>query len=153
MVYGHYSEDDKANALAALKANGGNVARTARELGMKEPTLRKWAKGKVKPIPSQKYEEKVTDLKVSLRSLIAGLIGLALVKIDAGDANLLDVMKSLGIAMDKLAMLEGGPTERIAVVNESLTDDERRSRIAAIFNAARTRRVGSVADDRTNWAD
>jgi transcriptional regulator with XRE-family HTH domain len=153
MVYGHYSEDDKARALAALKANGGNVSRTAREMGIKEPTLRKWANGKTKPIPSQKYEEKVTDLTVGLRSLVAGLMGLALVKVDEGDASLLDVLKSLGIAFDKLQLIEGKPTERTAVVNEPLTDDERITRAASLFDAARARRVGSPAEDRTDWAD
>ena len=139
MAYQHYSDDDKASALAALAANGNNIARTARETGVKESTLRKWAKGKVKPLPAQKCEEKVADLKTGLRSIAAGLVGLALSKVDEGDASLLDVLKGLGIVVDKLQLLEGKPTERTAVVNEPLTDDERIARVTALLSVAQRR--------------
>ncbi len=41
----HYSEEERASALAALAANGGNIKRTASPLGISEKTLNNWAKG------------------------------------------------------------------------------------------------------------
>lgn len=37
-----YSAEDREMALAALAANGGNIKRTAQELGMPQQTLRNW---------------------------------------------------------------------------------------------------------------
>src|SRR5436190_21494765 len=39
-----YSDDDRLFALRALEANGGNVSRTARELGLPLATLHQWAR-------------------------------------------------------------------------------------------------------------
>src|SRR5438876_453768 len=41
-----YTGDDMVFALRALEANGGNVTRTARELGIPIATLHQWARGK-----------------------------------------------------------------------------------------------------------
>jgi hypothetical protein len=38
-----------AEALAALAANGGNIARTARQLGIPVSTLKRWATGTAHP--------------------------------------------------------------------------------------------------------
>lgn len=43
--YNCYTADDRAFALRVLDMNGGNVARTAKELGIPRPTLDQWAKG------------------------------------------------------------------------------------------------------------
>lgn len=37
-----YTDQDVQNALAAYELNGRNIKRTARELGVPEPTLRGW---------------------------------------------------------------------------------------------------------------
>jgi transposase-like protein len=37
-----YSDEDKAAALAALKANAGNVKRTATQVGVPARTVRRW---------------------------------------------------------------------------------------------------------------
>ncbi len=37
-----YTDKDKARAFALLETNGGNVKRTARDLGMPISTLRRW---------------------------------------------------------------------------------------------------------------
>ena len=39
-----YSEEAKAEVLAKLAANGGNVLKTARETGLREGTIRRWRK-------------------------------------------------------------------------------------------------------------
>jgi transposase-like protein len=40
-----YSEDDKATALALLKANGNNCLLTSRQTGIPNETLRRWSNG------------------------------------------------------------------------------------------------------------
>lgn len=43
MANREYAEEEKAQALAALAASGGEVSRTARQLGIPRRTLRGWA--------------------------------------------------------------------------------------------------------------
>lgn len=54
------------------------------------------------------------------------------------DADFKELATSFGIFVDKLQLLEGKATERV----ELLTEQERTDRLAAIFEAARTRRDG-----------
>lgn len=49
-----YSEKDRAEALVALEANGGNVLQTATQLGIPEATLRNWV--------AKSYEPEATSL-------------------------------------------------------------------------------------------
>ena len=51
-----YSEKDKAEALLALEVNGGNVNKTATELGIPEPTLRSWVAKTYEPEPTSLTE-------------------------------------------------------------------------------------------------
>jgi len=44
-----YSDEERADALLALEANGGNLSRTARQMGIPRATLRLWAQGNVVP--------------------------------------------------------------------------------------------------------
>jgi transposase-like protein len=44
-----YSDIDRANALATLAANGGNVQRTVAQIGVPEQTLRTWKTGERHP--------------------------------------------------------------------------------------------------------
>lgn len=39
-----YTEDDRARAMAVLDSNGGNMRKTARDIGINEATLRSWFK-------------------------------------------------------------------------------------------------------------
>jgi transcriptional regulator of acetoin/glycerol metabolism len=41
-------DECRAAALAALEANRGNVARTARQLGLPRKTLEGWARGRTR---------------------------------------------------------------------------------------------------------
>jgi transposase-like protein len=43
LKYKWYSDDDRVFALRSLEANGGNLSRTARELGVPLSTLHQWA--------------------------------------------------------------------------------------------------------------
>jgi len=101
-----YSDDDRATALLALEANGGNVSRTAREMGIPKATLIDWTK---QPDRTDIRPEKRDDLVVRLRDLQSKLLDEALKRIDGAPLN--QLMTSFGIAVDKSQLLEGRPTE------------------------------------------
>ena len=151
-MWTRYDENQRASIMAALDANGGNVRQTARETGVPEATLRAWKNGRAKPVSRRLYAEKVGDLRGGLLELAVALVDTAVTKAASGEGNIQQVVTALGIVFDKLQLLDEQPTERIAVVNESLTDDERTARTAALFDAARARRAGQ-ASDRADWAD
>lgn len=106
-----YSDEEKATALAALDANGGNIARTARALGIPDSTLRGWAGGRGvnEKIPQLRAQKK-RDIAEGLREIAWLLIDAIPDKINRG--SLKDLFLGLGIAIDKLQLLEGKPTER-----------------------------------------
>jgi transposase-like protein len=53
-----YSDQDRAAAVAAVTANGGNIQRTARQLGIPETSLRQWVKAERHPEAAQMSVEK-----------------------------------------------------------------------------------------------
>lgn len=127
-----YSDEEKATALAALDANGGNVARTARELDIPDSTLRNWANGRgVNDDIPQLRDQKKGELTEALRELAWMLIGAVPGKID--DANLSSVFTGLGITLDKLQLLSGEPTERSEIKGQVDVNDAR-ERLAHLVN-------------------
>jgi transposase-like protein len=101
-----YSDADKATALAALDANGGNVKRTAKQLGIPHKTLDDWAKGR-------NQNPAVADLRTRKRGSLADKFeNLAHLIVDAmpakiGKATLSQCAVSSGIATDKAIRLRG----------------------------------------------
>jgi transposase len=106
-----YSDDDKAAALAALAANGDNVNRTARQLGLSESTLRGWKNRRGTPdeIASLR-DQKKGDLASSLEVIAHEIVGIIPGKL--GEANLRELATALGIVIDKRQLLIGAPTDR-----------------------------------------
>jgi transposase-like protein len=108
MVKRQYSEDDKAAALAALAANGGNVLRTARELSIPHGTLRRWVDGEgVGAGVAQKRKKKTGELREELKALAVAITGAMPGKIEAADLR--DAAVALGIVADKYLALRGEP--------------------------------------------
>lgn len=104
-----YSDEDRANALAALAANGGNISRTSKEIGIPAATLRAWNTGERHPEATQMCEEKKEPLADAFENIARQLIGgVTKEKIAAADAQKL--MTSAGIAVDKMQLLRGKPT-------------------------------------------
>jgi transposase-like protein len=134
-----YSDEDRATALAALDANGGNLSRTASEMGVPRTTLQEWAAGRV--------AERVTDIRQEKKGALADrLEEIAHTLVDAipnkvSDADLREVSTSLGITIDKMRLLREQPT----AITANLTDDERAERVAALLDRARARRDGQPA--------
>jgi len=134
-----YSDEDKAVALAALEANGGNKQRTAKDLCIPKSTLTEWANGSgAKNAETELRHQKKADLANELEAIAHQLAGAMGDKI--ANANLQQTATSLGITIDKMQLLRGKPTG--IVENVGLTDDERAARVAALLDAARARRDG-----------
>lgn len=101
-----YSDEDKATALTALDANGGNVKRTATQLEIPHKTLDDWAKGR-------NQNPAVADLRTRKRGSLADKFeNLAHLIVDAMPskierATLSQCAVSSGIATDKAIRLRG----------------------------------------------
>lgn len=137
-----YSDLEKAEALAALAANGRNLGRTARQLKIPRNTLRHWQQGNenVPPQVAELRHQKKGELADRFEELAHRLLdGMARPeKIESATLSQLTV--ALGILVDKLVLLrkfEDGSVDR-------LSDDERASRIAAIFDRASTRKAEAM---------
>lgn len=138
-----YSDEDKATALAALDANGGNVYKTSRLLKIPQTTLQEWFNGRVNDTVPEIRMRKKEALADRLSEIAHQLIDAAPDKMKT--ANLQQVFTSLGITIEKLQLLDGEPTERSEVI-DNLNDDERAARIAALLDRARARRDGRTTD-------
>jgi hypothetical protein len=104
-----FSDEEKAEALAALDANGGNVARTARDLGIPRSTIRDWVKGRgVNPAVAEIRQEKKDELAQRFEAITFKLMGL--VDADLGKLSPRDKWMALGIATDKWLLLNDMPT-------------------------------------------
>lgn len=116
-----YSIEDKAKALAVLNSNGGNVKRTARELGIPANTLRDWRNDPDSAAPVELREQKEAELESSLESIAlryaAALDDDIVVRAIIASRDPSKLAFVLGIVVDKLQLLRGKPTANI-----SLTD-------------------------------
>lgn len=124
-----------------LKANNGNLLRTARELSIPRPTLREWAINnrrntpEVSAIQHQKEETLVQRYAQAERLYLDRALDPAAI----AETNGLSAMKAAGIARDKQQLLNGDPTAIHATV---MSDDERQFRIAELITRLRTRAAG-----------
>lgn len=138
-----HSDAQKAEALAALAANGGNVARTARQIGVPATTLTKWSKGvNVNGDVTEKGEEKRIGLADRLETLAHQIVDRLPEKFD--DATAQQLATTLGITVDKMQILRGKPSQ----INQETADPERRRERIAELLAKRN----GANDDRGNRA-
>jgi transposase-like protein len=99
-----YRDDFRAAALAALTANAGNVARTARQLGLSRKTLEGWATGRTPSPPAHLRHQKKAALADALEALARRMLdAMTAEKIKA--ATLLEIAVALGVCVDKMAQL------------------------------------------------
>src|SRR6185503_2578167 len=114
----HYDDDQVANALAVLKANGGNALKTSEMTGIPRSTIRSWA-GELEYAPRtidpNKVQEKSLELADMLQEVAFIAVGEgmeeAILKSSARDRMIV-----AGIAIEKRQLLTGGPTSRNASV-------------------------------------
>jgi transposase-like protein len=104
----HYSDEERAAALAALKANGGNIARTAAQVGVPEQTLRQWRDNPDAAAPPQVREQKEEQLKDMIERVARE--SLEVMSEKSGEADYKDLAVGVGILIDKKRLLDGQPT-------------------------------------------
>jgi transposase-like protein len=133
-----YSDEDRANALAALAANAGDVKATASQLGMPFKTLQNWSKGKginadVANIGPQKKKDLAAKLDAVAHRLADAIGG----KIKA--ASLQQTAVALGITIEKARLLRDRPTsitQPALPVDLGKLTDEQLQQLDAILVAA-----------------
>ena len=140
-----YDDKFRASAVVMLEAAGypgkkGALVEVAKHLGISHQLLSNWARAAQNPPPQELLQEKRADLKELLdNELRAALGAMASVRPDAAYRELGTVA---GILFDKLQLLEGKPTDRTEIVDNT----DRANRLNALLDTARARRDGRAAD-------
>lgn len=117
MARRHYSDADRAAALAVYDANAGNLTRTAREAGVPASTLERWVKGRDMAAPPDLRTQKAETLADALEDLAWQMIGAARFTLAEFKGvtipwpELVKMFTGLGIVIDKLQVLRGKPTD------------------------------------------
>src|SRR5690606_19482232 len=105
-LFRSYTEAQRAEALAALQANGGNLSATSRQTGIPASTIRDW-----RDTPDHLTElrdEKKRDLALAIEELAHRIVEVMPDRVH--DANFQHLAVALGIAVDKLRLLRGEAT-------------------------------------------
>ena len=157
----HHTDDERAACLACLAANGGNVAKTARECGVKRSTLQLWIKEQaarqvpvfsgIKPAPektavAERVAAKVAtakrDLDERFERLAHKLVGVAYRGADKLNGK--DAAIAAGVAVDKMLLLRGQPQSLEEECNESPRQVVVRTREEASALLSRLRQADAV---------
>jgi len=100
-----YSDQDKANALATLDANGGNLVLTAAQLGIPRSTIKSWRGGiGVHESVARSRHEKRNVLRQLYQAEAEAALKLAATK--RKEATYQQLMTAAAISTDKLAALD-----------------------------------------------
>ncbi len=111
-----YSDIQRANALAMLEANAGNMSQTARDTGIPYPTIRLWREGALHPSVLDIKHHKKLELAQMFENAARNALDAADSKRDA--ASYRDLMTGAGIAADKVALLsDNKPAQSNTQVN------------------------------------
>ena len=142
-----YSDREKAEALAALDANDGNLSRTAEELRIPYSTLRGWDNGRGAngEVAQLRYQKK-HSLADKLGEIAEALAGDLFDESKRHRASIQQIATSMAIVIDKMQLLRGDPTT-IERRDDTLTPDERAARLAELLDAAGARRDRRDTDD------
>lgn len=137
--------------IAAIPGTGGIISTIARRVGCDWHTAKKYID--TYPTVNRAYEderEKVTDLA---ESVLVQNIKLAYKKqedtkepVDSSDVKWYLSRKGKDRGYTERREIAGVEDQPIRIEDVSLTDEERANRLAAIFDAARTRQTGQASD-------
>lgn len=132
----HYSDGERAAALAVLASNDGNLTRTARETGIPRKTLASWAAAPDNAAPATIRQEKAFDLLALFRDEL-GEVFKAMGR-RRGQAHYSDLSRAVGIYTDKMMALSNSmPTQQVDITTGGkpldADPDVRTARILAIM--------------------
>lgn len=135
-TYQDYSRERKAEVLALVKANGGNVMETSRETGIRSTTIQYWIDTAERN--DEFREHKQAELADRFEGVAHAWLGIAEAKAEQAPFN--HLMIGVGIAVDKMRLLRGDPTE-IAGLSDSNIERLSQTLVADILEAATQRRA------------
>jgi hypothetical protein len=122
-----YTDHDRADALAWLAGNAGNVARTARELRVPRATLQAWAEGSRHPEAAEHAAPKKAALADLFEHLARESLGLAGERM--ATASFAQLVLAACQAADKMRLLRGEATAINEFDLSRLSDEELARRI------------------------
>ena len=102
-----YSDQERAEAMLVLAANGGNLSATAIDTGIPYHTLRHWAAGDRHPEAIQMAKEKMPPLADRLEEVVSLLAEGMDDPLKIQKAPLNQIAVALGILIDKVHILRG----------------------------------------------
>ena len=108
-----YSDDERADTLAALDANRGNALQTSKQLGIPRTTIKRWVAEGVNADVTVLRHEKRRELSEKLEDIAHALSGNILIHAGSPDAargSLKEMAVALGIVIDKMQVLRGMPS-------------------------------------------
>lgn len=117
-----YTDQERAEAMLVLTANGGNLSATAIDTGIPYHTLRHWAAGDRHPEAVQMAQEKMLPLADRLEE-VASLLAEGMddpLRIHKAPLNQIAV--ALGIVIDKIRVLRGQTTGAASGVVAEIMD-------------------------------
>jgi transposase-like protein len=125
MARRQYTDQDRAEALAALAANGGNVKRTAQAIGIPRKTLESWSR-EIQDRPEVADGDGHVKKRQPLAERLPEVIHTAMDALPgkAEGASFQQITVGIGILIDKLQLLTGRPTE-IHADGDRISEDER----------------------------
>ena len=114
-AYQDYSPERKAEVLALVEANAGNVLQTSRETGIHHATIRYWQEN------SHRFSEIQKRKQEDLATRYEHLAHITLDNWEAKvpDASLAQLATASAIATDKMLLLRGQPTSIVETVDRT----------------------------------
>lgn len=115
-----YSDEDRATACALLEANGypqkkGAMNKTSKATGIPPSTLRGWFTEQNNPPPTKLRDEKKIDIAEALKNELAEIF--QAMHTTRPEASYRELSTALGIVIEKIALVSGDPTQRLAVTD------------------------------------
>jgi transposase-like protein len=111
-----YSDKGKAEILAVLDSNKGNVSLTARQTGVPRATLQEWRNGRISSDVPEIRQIKKEELSDVFERVARQYLDRALSDEATNDTKGKDAVIAAATATDKMQLLRGKPT---AIVAES----------------------------------
>lgn len=132
-----YDESDRASVFLALQVNKGNVARTHRDTGVPEQTIRDWKKQfETDGPPNLELVEEIRgDFLDSAERVRDKLIQSYEKALDGGKINPDKMPVHIGILTDKIQLLRGMATSRSEQSVALPSADQMRELAGGVFNA------------------
>lgn len=131
-----YTETDKATVYVVLRANDGNVKRTARETGVPENTVRRWRNEFVEEPPRVELVEAATGEFVDDASRVRNLALRRIETLIPDSTKISELNVTVGILTDKIDRARG-LTDKVSHEHHLPGADEIRELMQGFVEAGR----------------